>query len=237
MGGPAFWKLLLPGAQKGEDEDCPGRCSETAYLVGFLGKPRDPEASGGPRREGFVILGCEESEGKTRAAGCSPLIARGGPGEIGVPAPLPGRVAVPASVGRGFPSLAQWPPPVTAHLGAHCARVSGLGQHRPPYYITEGTAVPSRPFLATLPPGPPGLARPGPAPGAGEGVGEQWGTSRPWGASSGPVGGRSGLRSLAWGRSTECPSKCPVSPWASGPREGGGDALSSLCFLLWGGSF
>ena len=73
---------------------------------GISGKPRGHKRLGGPRLEGFVILGSEESKSKTRAAGCSPLVGGGGLGKIRVPAPRLVLVAVPMSVGRGFPSPA-----------------------------------------------------------------------------------------------------------------------------------
>lgn len=77
--------------------------------------------------EGFVILGSEESESKTRAAGCSPLVGGGGLGKIRVPAPHPALVAAPTSMGRGFPS-----PASCAVAPAHdCASESALRSGSP----------------------------------------------------------------------------------------------------------
>lgn len=124
-------------------------------MVGCPEEPLGHERFGGPKLGRFVILGSEESESKTRAAGCSPVVGGGRRGKIRVLAPHQVLVAGLTFVGRGFRALrlAQWPPPMTAHPGAQCA-LSRWPRTAPPFLLHNGgTAVPSRPFFATLPPG------------------------------------------------------------------------------------
>lgn len=71
-------------------------------MVGFPGKPLGHERCGGPRLERFVVLGSEESESKTRAAGCSPVAGGGTLEKIRVLAPHWVLVAGLVFVGRGF---------------------------------------------------------------------------------------------------------------------------------------
>lgn len=59
----------------------PGTLLRNCVFGGVSGKAMGHERFGGPRLEGLVILGSEESENKTRAAGCSPLVGGGGLGK------------------------------------------------------------------------------------------------------------------------------------------------------------
>lgn len=139
--------------------------------------------------------------------------------------------------GGGFRALrlAQWPPPMTAHPGAQCA-LGRWPRTAPPFFLHNGgTAVPSRPFFATLPPGSPGPME----------LGRVWLGSR---GRLGSLGGlalvqsvmgvgfedRSGLLSPLGGGTQNVLLNALCHPWPPGPLGGMGCDVRSFLLMLSG---
>lgn len=157
--GPAFWKLLLPGACKGEDgTDPPDVAQKLRIRWGFR------ESPWGLRGEPGLSFWGETRVRAKLGQQAVPLVGGQGTGEI-QGSSSPSRPWCRSHIGgEGVPEPcpAQWPPPMTAHLGAQCAL--GLWPRAaPPSFLHNGghgcacSALPRQP--TSWLPGPTKLGR------------------------------------------------------------------------------